>query len=453
MAKKEDEEQILPKTSSIDFDDIIGHQQVKKRLKAIVKIFTNPKLVEDFKISPPKGMLIYGPQSVGKGMLARAFIKEANVPYFEISGSKLFDAAYIKRVYQKAKENMPSIVLLEDIDIKGLYHGTITNISFSDVAKEIEEVPVIDGKYVFTIATAVEFEEIDPVLIAPGKLDFLVEVSKLDPEARRFFIEKILEKPNDGKIDVKRIVRYITGLGAADLERLGRMAALAVIEQGQKVITEEILIEQINIIKYGHKLENQMIKNIELEMKMTAYHEAAHAVISYVLLPDVKIEQITISPRSRMLGFVSYGNEEQIATVTKEEIFNDICVLMSGQLAKVKKTGKAYAIDTGAVDDLYQASFQAYNAISVLGMDKELGFINLNAITQTDPYFLSETIEKRFLKWIENAQKTATKLVDEYWEQIDHLAKILIEKEVVESDELTKLLGKPKLRHITPHTL
>jgi cell division protease FtsH len=154
-----------------------------------------------------------------------------------------------------------------------------------------------------------------------------------------------------------------------------------------------------------------------------------------------------------MLGFVSYNNEDQIATVTKEEIFNDICVLLSGQIAKIKKTGKPYAIDTGAVDDLYQASFQAYNAISVLGMDKELGFININAINQTDPYFLSESIEKRFIHWIKEAEKIATKLVDEYWEQIDKLANILIEKEVVESDELTKLLGKPKPKQIIPRTL
>jgi len=453
VQKKEDEASIRSRSSTVGFDDIIGHKNVKKRLKAIVRIFTNPEIVAEFKISPPKGMLIYGPPSVGKGMLARAFAKEAKVPYFEISGSRLFDAAYIKSVYEKAKAQAPCIVLLEDIDIKGLYHGTITNISFSDVAKEIEDVPVDNGKYVFTIATAVELEEIDPVLTAPGKLDFLVEVSKLDQEARRFFIEKILQKPNDGKIDVKRIVRYITGLGAADLERLGRMAALAVIEQGKKVITEDILIEQINIIKYGHKLENQMIKNLETEMKMTAYHEAAHAIVSYILLPNVKIEQITISPRSKMLGFVSYNTEDQIATVTKEEIFNDICVLLSGQIAKIRKTGKSYAIDTGAVDDLYQATFQAYNAISVLGMDKQLGFINLSAISQNDPYFLSEAIEKRLLKWIEEAQKVATALVEEYWSHIDQLASTLIEKEVVESDELVKLLGKRKPRHVLPRTL
>ncbi len=453
MKKEEDTARIVPKTSTVTFDDVIGHKQVKERLKAIVKIFTNPKIVDDFKISPPKGMLIYGPESVGKGMLARAFANAADVPYFEITGSKLFDAAYIKSVYQEAIKHAPSIVILKDIDIKGLYHGTITNISFADVAKEIEDVPITEGKYVFTVATAVEIEEIDPVLLSPGKLDFLIEVSRLDPEARRFFIEKILQKPNDGKIDVQRIVRYITGLGAADLERLGRMAALAVIEQGKKVITEDILIEQINIIKYGHKIESQMIRNLEQEMQMTAYHEAAHAILSYILLPNVKIEQITISPRSKMLGFVSYNNEEQIASVTKEEIFHDICVLHAGQIAKMKKAGKRSAIDTGAVDDLYQASFQAYNAIAILGMDKELGFINLSAVSQTDPYFLSEAVEKRFLHWIEAAQKSSEKLVDEFWPQIDRLAKLLIEKEVVEGDELPKLLGKPKKRHLLPRTL
>ena len=105
------------------------------------------------------------------------------------------------------------------------------------------------------------------MLTAPEKLDFLLEVSKLDKDARRFFIEKILKKPHDPTIDIERIVRYIAGMSAMELERLGRMAALSVIEQGGTQITEEILIEQINIIKYGHKIETQIVKNLEEEMK------------------------------------------------------------------------------------------------------------------------------------------------------------------------------------------
>jgi len=212
------------------FDDVVGHKQVKERLKSIINIIKNPEILKAFDTPPPKGLLIYGPRSVGKRMLAQAFAKEAGLSYMEISGSKLFELEYIQEVYEVAAKHAPCIVILEDIDIKGLMHGTITNVSFSDIAKVLESVDAM----VFTIATAETLDAVDPVLTAPEKLDFLLEVSKLDKDARKFFIEKIMKKPHDSKIDVDRIVRYITGMSAMDLERLGRMAALNVIEQGKR---------------------------------------------------------------------------------------------------------------------------------------------------------------------------------------------------------------------------
>jgi cell division protease FtsH len=351
-------------------------------------------------------------------------------------------------VYETAAKNAPSIVILEDIDIKGLMQGAITNVSFSDIAKVLESVE----KMVFTIATAETLEGVDPVLTAPQKLDFLLEVSKLDRDARKFFIEKILQKPHDPKIDTERIVRYITGMSAMDLERLGRMAALSVIEQGGDVITEDILIEQINIIKYGHKVETKMVKNLEEEMRMTAYHEAAHAILSALLLPNIKIEQVTISRRSKMLGFVSYNAEDEMTNITKEELFNDVCVLFSGRMAKMKKAGES-KMDSGAIEDLAQASINVYAAITSLGMDKELGFINIESIALMDNYFLSQQIEKRFLLWMSVAQEHTKKLVDKHWKLIDKLAKELIEKEIVESSELAKIIGKTKVSNEIPESL
>lgn len=434
--------------SKISFDDVVGHKQVKERLRSIIKIIKNPKRLKEFDTPAPKGLLIYGPVSVGKIMLAKAFSKEAGLSYLEISGSKLFELDYIKEVYEIASKHAPCVVILEDIDIKGIIQGAITNVSFSDIGKVLESVDAL----VFTIATAETLDAIDPVLTAPEKLDFLLEVSKLDKDARKFFIEKIMLKPHDPKIDTERIVRYITGMSAMDLERLGRMAALNVIEQEKEQITEEILIEQINIIKYGHKVETQMVKNLEEELKMTAYHEAAHAVLSFLLLPHIKIEQVTISRRSKMLGFVSYNAEDQLSNITKEELFNDVCVLLSGRTAKIKKAGSGH-MDSGAVDDLSQASLEVYAAITNLGMDKELGFINIESIALIDNYFLSPQIEKRFLHWIDVAKKRTEKLVDEHWDKIEKLALKLIEKEIVEGDELSQIIGKEKVSSKMPGTL
>jgi cell division protease FtsH len=448
MATKKTKDTPKIKQSKIGFDDIVGHKHIKERLKGIIKIIKNPKMLERFDTPIPKGLLLYGPVSVGKSMLAKAFAKEAEVPYLEISGSKLFELEYIKEVYDLASTKAPCIVILEDIDVKGIVQGAITNVSFSDIAKVMEPT----DERVFTFATAESLDEIDPILTSPQKLDFLLEVLELDKDARRFFIEKILEKPHDPKIDVERIVRYITGMSALELERIGRMAALSVVEQDKELITEEILIEQINIIKYGHKVEKQMVETLEKELKMTAYHEAAHAVLSVLLLPHIKIEQVTISPRSKMLGFVSYNEEDPLSNISKIDLFHDICVLLSGRIAKVKKMGDDQ-MDSGAQNDLSQASLQAYAAITTLGMDKELGYINLNAINTLDNYFLEQQVEKRFLHWMHVAKQNAEKLVHTHWEKIEKLALKLIEQEIVESDELASIIGDEVLIHELPDSL
>jgi len=449
MARKKAKDTLKVNKSKIGFDDIVGHKQIKERLRSIIKIVKNPKELERFNMSVPKGLLIYGPTSVGKSMLAKAFAKEAKMPYYEISGSRLFELDHIKEVYEAASKHAPCVVILEDIDIKGIIQGTLTNVSYADIAKVLESTDAM----VFTIATAEDLDAIDPVLTSAQKLDFLLEVTKLDKDARRFFIEKIMEMPHDQKIDIERIVRYITGMSAQELERLGRMAALNVVEQGKKKITEEILIEQVNIIKYGHKIKKQMVRNLEQELEMTAYHEAAHAVMSSLLLPHIKIEQVTIAPRSKMLGFVSYNTEDEMSNVTKEELFNDVCVLLAGRIAKIKRSGKEEDMDSGAIDDLSQASLQVYAAITNLGMDKELGFINIDSIALLDNYFLSPQIEKRFLHWIDVAKKNTVKLVNEHWNIIETLALKLIEQEIVESDELSGIIGKKKISHKIPDSL
>lgn len=448
MARKKAKDTPQIYTSKIGFSDIVGHKHIKERLKSIINIIKNPETLKRFDTPLPKGMLIYGPASVGKSMLAKAFAKEAKLPYYEISGSKLFDLEQIKEVYTTASKHTPCIVILEDLDIKGIIQGAITNVSFSDIAKVLESTDPM----VFTVATAENLEDIDPVLTAPETLDFLLEVSKLDKDARRFFIEKILKKPHDPKIDIERIVRYITGMSALELERLGRMAVLSVVEQNKKFITEEILIEQINIIKYGHKIEKHMVKDLEKELEMTAYHEASHAILSSLLLPHIKIEQVTIAPRSKMLGFVSYNADDELSNVTKEELFNDVCVLLAGRTAKIKIMGYEH-MDSGAINDLSQASLQVYAAITNLGMDKELGFINIDSIAIMDNYFLSQEIEKRFLHWLDAAKEHTTKLVDEHWNMIEALALKLIDQEIVESEELSRIIGAKKIKHNIPKSL
>lgn len=431
--------------SGVGFEHIAGNRQTKTTLKQIINILKNPELVKQFSINMPKGMLIHGPVGVGKTLLGKAFAKEAGRPYIYVSRAELFDPEYMRLVYLKAREYAPSIVFLDGLDLKALMEGALTSVPADQIALEIDALSDDPEESVFTVATAISREEVPQLLIEPERIDTFVEAPELDREARRFFIEQILKKPNDGKIDVDKVVRYISGMNGYELQRIGKEASLYAIRHGLACISEEILIEQINIIKYGSKIEKKHVRNLEEDLRLTAFHEAGHAVLSYLLLPDTKIEQVTIAPRSRVLGFISYSFEDFPSNLSKDEVFNNICVLMAGRTASMKKFG-ARGMDTGAANDLEVATHQAYTAIANLGMDEELGFVHADTLSRNvNREFFREAVESRVRLWIEKAAKKAAEMVAANWPQIETLADILIRQEIVDGGELERIMRKKRV--------
>lgn len=426
--------------SETAFGDIAGQKQVKTALKEIIDLLGKTDLIDKFKIKPPRGILLFGPEGVGKTTLAQAFCKEADMPYIMVSTAELFNQAYIKHVYQIAKSHTPMVVILQGVDMQGYVEGMVTNVPAEPIMEMLESLSKYDT--VFTIATATNEANVSSDLTKSGMIDIRVEVPELDKEARKFYIQQILKKPNDGKIDLDRVVRYISGMSRDELERLDREVALNAIKKNMNVITEELIIEQINIIKYGQKLDSMKVKNFEEELKMTAYHEAGHAVLSHILLPDIKIEQVTITPRSDALGFVSYSMEDYTSNVTKEELFNNVCVLLAGRIAKVKQFGEVKGLDSGAMNDLEQATTQVYLAITMLGMDEELGMISMGGLDNSILHIFGSKIEERIQDWLTRAKTKTELMVNQHWEQIETLAKKLIENEVVEGEELEAIIGK-----------
>ncbi|MEA3497804.1 MAG: AAA family ATPase [Campylobacterota bacterium] len=426
--------------SDIKFKDIAGHKKVKSELAEIVTLLKEPKKLEHFDLSIPKGMFLYGPSGMGKKLLARAFASEANMPYVTVSGSDLFNKANIHKAYAQAYSSAPAIVILEDIDIQGIVGGIISTMSLEPIIEELDALQQSFDSPIFTIITLSTNANISEDLLRANRIAIHIEVPKLDMEARRFFIQDVLKKPHDKNIDIERVVRYISGMGGNELKRIGQDAALYAARKGLKELSEEILLEQINIIKYGTKLENKQIRDIETSMSKTAYHEAGHAVLSYTLLPKIKIEQVTVAPRSESLGFVSYHNDDYIDATSKDDLFNDICVLLAGRIAKMEKYGED-GMETGAINDLEVATTQIYAAIALFGMDEELGYINVAGLeTGNGKPILSEKIEERILVWIEKATKATKKEVKRLWKAIDAVAKELIKKEMIDGEELKKII-------------
>lgn len=426
--------------STLGFKDIAGNKSTKKNLKQIVKILREPELLKKFNIDMPKGMLLYGPSGVGKTMLAKAFARETERPFVYVSRSDLFDPAYIRNAYLKAREFAPSIVFLDGIDVKGLMEGVYTSMPDDQLTLELDALSGDPEDSVFTIATAQIKADVSPRVIAPNRIDIFVEVPELDRDARRFFIEKILEKPNDGKINVERVIRYISGMSGYDLQRIGKEASLYAIRNDLDRITEDILIEEINIIKYGYKLEKKRIRNLEQDLKITAYHEAGHAVLSHLLLPDIKIEQVTIAPRLKSMGFISYSMEDFPGNISRDEVFDNICVLLGGRTASIRKFGSK-GIDTGAANDLEVATHQAYAAVASLGMDEEIGYVHTDTLSQnvSKQMFLTK-VETRVSHWMREASAKAETLVEKHWDKVEQLASILIRQEIVDGVELEKIM-------------
>ena len=219
----------------------------------------------------------------------------------------------------------------------------------------------------------------------------------------------------------------------ADLQKVARESSLYVFRNNLEFITQEIIIEQINTIKYGSRITHTSLDTV---LQSTAIHEAGHAVISRVLMPEVKIEQITVVPRANALGFVSYDRDKNYSNLTRQDIKNKLCVAFAGREAQLREYGEE-GFDSGASSDLDMATRYAHYAIATLGMGEKTGYINTSELEETKLF--QDSIEAEIKEWLDEAQKRTKTLVEENWNKIKNLGTLLEEKEIVNENELLAL--------------
>lgn len=422
----------------VKFDDIAGQIKVKERLKEIVKLLKNPDKMKKLGIKAPKGMLLYGPPGTGKTMLAKALANEAELPFIATTGTDLLDIKTLEKIFDVAKKYAPSIIFIDEFDAIG-------NRSKNDgreiiINKLLSKINGFnDESDIFVIAATNYPQNIDPALLRSGRIDLTVEVKALDKEARRFFIQKIINNFRKKKeFNINKLVVYTTGMNGSDLEKVKREVGLEMIKRDDEYLTEELLIEIINTVKYGERIDI----DIRSVLESTAIHEAGHAVISKILNPEIAIEQITITPRNRALGFVVYSNENNYKNLTKEDIKNKLQILLAGRYAQIKKYGEK-GLDSGASNDLEKAVNLIYKAITEFGMDDEIKNLNLGKIPNSQIYF-KEKIEARILEWLKESENNVKQIVEENWYKIQTVANVLLEKETLDEKELIEIIKKGK---------
>ena len=418
----------------VSFSDIAGHKRAKEQLLEIINYLKSPEKLEEFGIELSRGMLLYGPPGTGKTMLAKAFAKEADLPFISVTGTDLLDISLLKKVFKKAYEYAPSIIFIDEIDAIGSRDGQGKDIIINQFLTELNGFSDNPEESIFVVAATNLKEKLDPAILRSGRIDLHVEIPILDKESRGYFLDKILSKPTVGKIDRDKLIMFTAGLSGADLEKINRQSSLEVIRKGKKGLTQDIIVEQVNILKYGERIAS---KALDKTLESTAYHEAGHAVISKLLSPDTKIEQIVVTPRNETLGFVSFNIEGDFKNFTFDDLKNKMCVAYAGRVAQMKKYGNK-GLDSGASSDLAYAMRYGYVAIAQLGMDEELGYINNEGLKLPS---IEEKIQDRLSLLISEMTKRTQKLVDENWKDIEKIAKVLIEEEFIDEEQFYKVLN------------
>ena len=433
---------------NISFDNIAGHHKAKQRLYEVINFFKEPKLLDSFHIAPPKGMLLYGPPGTGKTMLAKAFAKEAELPFISMTGLELLDPAKTKQVFAKAKEYAPAIIFIDEIDTIGKRgEGSGREVPINKLLSEMDGFSDNKGENIFVIAATNFKDNIDSAIIRPGRVEIHIEINNLDKDARQYFLDQIIEKkPTSGAFDMNKLLMYTAGFTGAQLELLGKEASFYCLRHALPAITQEILIDQANMIKYGEK---QSYLSPEEMFEETAIYETGRAVISKILMPHVHIEHISLTPKDNNEHFTSHNYKDVQDNMTVKDFKDRICVSLAGRTAQMKLFGEE-GMDSGAANDLQQATRDAYKAIAHYGMDKEVGYININGVMDAKEHSVSskdtkhyhEKIDTALEKWMIEGEKSVTDLVNKHWKTIESLSKLLLEKEIIYADELDEILAR-----------
>jgi ATP-dependent Zn protease len=425
---------------AVRFTDIAGHTKIKKRLAETVHLLTSPDTLKEYKTNQPKGMLLYGAPGTGKTMLAKALACEAKLPFIATTGPELLDFEYVQTLFSRARRYAPAIIFIDEIDVVGRRDQGGSGLIINQILAELDGFDNDSENNIFVIVATNYPDRIDPAILRSGRIDLHIEIPILDRDARGYFVERYMVLPHEPTFDKDRVLAFTTGMTGADLEKVRRESVLEMIRTGQTLLTEKIVLEQINIIKYGTRVEDP---RLQYALQGTAYHEAGHAIISCITQPHVKIEQITVAPRDKTLGFVSFDSESSIYhPLTAESVKAQVCSALAGRLAQSKQFNEQ-GRTAGAESDLEKATKLCWLAVAEWWLDDIAPTaLNWSGLPVSARTAVEEKFAIRVQAWLEEATAKTNKLLDENWSAVDALAKSLIKDEIIDSVELNAILIK-----------
>lgn len=455
----------------VTFEDVAGVDEAKDDLKEIVDFLRDPQKFQRLGGRIPKGVLLVGPPGTGKTLLARAIAGEANVPFFTISGSDFVEmfvgvgASRVRDMFEQAKKNSPCIVFIDEIDAVGRHRGAGLGGGNDEREQTLNQLLVeMDGfeanESVILIAATNRPDVLDPALLRPGRFDRHVVVPNPDLAGREKILRVHLRKvPLAPDVDPRTIARGTPGFSGADLANLVNEGALLAARRGKRVVTMGELEDAKDKVMMG--AERRSMAMSDEEKKLTAYHEAGHALVAITVEGSDPIHKATIIPRGRALGMVMRLPERDALSLTRQKMLADLAVAFGGRLAEEIVFGHE-KVTTGAQSDIEQATRMARAMVTRFGMSDSLGPIayaeNQEEVflghsvsrTQNISEATAQKIDDEIHRIIDESYQRAKDILTSRQSDLNVLARGLLEYETLTGDEIIALLkGIPPVR--TPY--
>lgn len=441
----------------ITFKDVAGLAEAKQEVEEIVSFLKSPDKYTKLGGKIPKGALLVGPPGTGKTLMAKAMAGEANVPFFSMSGSDFVEmfvgvgASRVRDLFKQAKEKAPCIIFIDEIDAIGRARGKNPNMGANDERENTlnQLLTEMDGfetnSGVIILAATNRADILDSALLRAGRFDrqIYVDLPELKDREEIFKVHlKPLKLAED--IDYAFLAKQTPGFSGADIANVANEAALIAARKNKSAVEKQDFLDSIDRIVGGLENRSKVIK--PSEKKAIAYHEAGHATVSWLLQHAHPLLKVTIVPRGKALGAAWYLPQERQIT-TKDQLLDQMCSVLGGRAAEEIVFGE---ISTGAQNDLERATKQAYAMVSIYGMSDKVGMLSYYDSTGqsdfsfTKPYSekTAELIDAEVKDMVTAAYERAKQLLNDHREQHRQVAELLIEREVIFSDDLENILGK-----------
>ncbi len=457
----------MPKTT---FADVAGADEALEELAEIKEFLQEPAKFQAVGAKIPKGVLLYGPPGTGKTLLARAVAGEAGVPFYSISGSDFVEmfvgvgASRVRDLFEQAKTNAPAIIFIDEIDAVGRHRGAGMGGGHDEREQTLNQMLVeMDGfdvkGGVILIAATNRADSLDPALLRPGRFDRQIAVDRPDMQGRRQILEVHAKgKPVAPGLDLEVIARRTPGFTGADLANVLNEAALLTARGGEKLITMQVLEESIDRVMAGPQRRTRLMS--DKEKKVTAYHEAGHALVAHSLPNTDPVHKITILPRGRALGYTMVLPTEDKYSQSRAELMDQLAYAMGGRAAEELVS---HDPTTGSSNDIEKATATARAMVTQYGMSERLGAVKFGQ--ESGEVFMGKDmghgrdyseeiaaqVDAEVRGLVENAHHEAWEILVEYRDVLDDMVLKLLDKETLGKEEVAEIFAPVAKRPARPH--